>query len=53
MEAAINYRWIPARNYFLRLYSIFILYATCFAIICEFYLSHAEMTGNLNNFFFF
>ncbi|GBC05563.1 hypothetical protein RclHR1_00630010 [Rhizophagus clarus] len=52
MEAAIKYRWIPARNYFLRLYVFFILYATCFAIICEFYLSHVRITGNLNTFIF-
>ncbi|RIA89799.1 hypothetical protein C1645_824254 [Glomus cerebriforme] len=52
MEAAIKYRWIPARNYFLRLYVFFILYATCFAVICGFYLSHVELTGNLNNILF-
>ncbi|PKY44325.1 hypothetical protein RhiirA4_513369 [Rhizophagus irregularis] len=40
MEAAINYRWVPARNYFLRLYVLFILYATCYAVVCGFYLSH-------------
>jgi hypothetical protein len=52
MEAAINYRWVPARNYFLRLYIYFILYATCFAVVCGFYLSHVIMTGHLNNFIF-
>ncbi|CAB5209614.1 unnamed protein product [Rhizophagus irregularis] len=52
MEAAINYRWVPARNYFLRLYVLFILYATCYAVVCGFYLSHVRMTGHLNNFIF-
>ncbi|CAG8644699.1 3160_t:CDS:2, partial [Funneliformis mosseae] len=50
MEATINQRWYPARNYFLQLYFQFILYATCFAVLCEFYLSHVEITGKLNQY---
>ncbi|CAB4420443.1 unnamed protein product [Rhizophagus irregularis] len=45
IEAAINYKWPSARNYFLRLFSIYILFAICFA--------HLEATEHLCNFLLF
>ncbi|CAI2190283.1 12320_t:CDS:10, partial [Funneliformis geosporum] len=45
MEAVINYKWRPARNYFLRLFLMYILFAVCFATICGNYVAHSEATG--------
>ncbi|PKK60595.1 hypothetical protein RhiirC2_856762 [Rhizophagus irregularis] len=53
MEAAINYKWPSARNYFLRLFFIYILFAICFAVICGTYTAHLEATGHLCNFLLF
>ncbi|CAI2180600.1 4369_t:CDS:2, partial [Funneliformis geosporum] len=49
MEAVISYKWRPARNYFLRLFFVYILFAACFAIICGTYVAHFEATGYLCN----
>ncbi|CAG8544091.1 966_t:CDS:2 [Funneliformis mosseae] len=46
MEAVINYKWRPARNYFLRLFFMYILFAACFATICGNYVAHSEITGS-------
>jgi hypothetical protein len=53
IEAAINYKWPSARNYFLRLFSIYILFAICFAAICGIYVAHLEATEHLCNFLLF
>ncbi|CAI2194317.1 9890_t:CDS:2, partial [Funneliformis geosporum] len=45
MEAAVNYKWRPARNYFLRLFVLYILFAACFAAICGTYVAHFEARG--------
>ncbi|CAG8608668.1 3606_t:CDS:10 [Funneliformis mosseae] len=45
MEAVIDYKWKPARNYFLRLFVLYILFAACFAAICGTYVAHSEATG--------
>ncbi|GET65906.1 uncharacterized protein OCT59_016863 [Rhizophagus irregularis] len=53
MEAAINYKWVPTRNYFLRVFFIYILFAACFAALVGCYLGHVETTGHLRNFLVF
>ncbi|CAI2180789.1 4173_t:CDS:2 [Funneliformis geosporum] len=53
MEAVINYKWRPARNYFLQLFFMYILFATSFAIICGTYVAHFEATGYTCKFLLF
>ncbi|RIA81856.1 hypothetical protein C1645_836284 [Glomus cerebriforme] len=47
MEAAINYKWDPARNYFFRNFLVYILYTACFAILAGCYLGHIKAIGLL------
>ncbi|CAI2168588.1 18803_t:CDS:2 [Funneliformis geosporum] len=47
MEAIIDFRWRPARNYFLQLFAAFFAYAVCFGIISAAYMSNYEITGGL------
>ncbi|CAG8708625.1 14751_t:CDS:10, partial [Funneliformis mosseae] len=42
MEAVIDYKWKPARNYLLQLFVLYILFAACFAAICGTYLLVVE-----------
>ncbi|GES86409.1 hypothetical protein GLOIN_2v865196 [Rhizophagus clarus] len=44
MDAAINYKWTPAKNYFLRIFFTYVLYASCFAALAGCYLGHVEAT---------
>jgi hypothetical protein len=53
MEAAINYKWGPTKNYFLRVFITYFLYAACFAALVGCYLGHIEATGHLRNFLVF
>ncbi|GBB99153.1 hypothetical protein RclHR1_03430014 [Rhizophagus clarus] len=53
IEAAINYKWGPAKKYFLRLFFTYILFATCFAALAGCYLGHIEATGHLRDFLVF
>jgi hypothetical protein len=53
MEAVINYKWVPARNYFLQLFFRYILYSACFVTLVGCYVGHVETTGHLRNFFVF
>ncbi|CAB4389248.1 unnamed protein product [Rhizophagus irregularis] len=53
MEAAVNYKWIPTRNYYFRIFVTYILFAACFAALVGCYLGHAEATGHLRNFLVF
>ncbi len=50
MEAVIDYKWLPARNYFLQLFPVYILFSACFATICGTYVAHLEATGYLCEF---
>ncbi|CAI2169996.1 14158_t:CDS:10 [Funneliformis geosporum] len=51
MEAVINYKWRPARKYFLQLFFIYIVFATCFAGICGTYLAHFESATRFSHLF--
>jgi len=53
MEAVIDYKWRPVRNYALKIFVLYILFAACFAAICGTYVAHLEATGHLCNFLLF
>ncbi|CAJ0841435.1 6179_t:CDS:2, partial [Entrophospora sp. SA101] len=50
IEALINFRWRPAKIYFLLLFFTFIQYAVCYGILIWAYTTHQNNSNNLRNF---
>ncbi|CAJ0843702.1 253_t:CDS:2 [Entrophospora sp. SA101] len=50
IEALINFRWRPAKIYFLLLFFTFIQYAACYVILIWAYTTYQNSSNNLRNF---